>query len=115
MRTALLVVGLIWALIGVGNIIIGLYNINKMGSSEGWSVFTLIFNMVLFVLPGLGVAGLGKLIKKKAVSGSGDVKKCPKCAEEVKAAAVVCRFCGYDFSPKPEVADPVATREVENL
>ena len=24
-------------------------------------------------------------------------KQCPKCAERVKKAAVVCRFCGYEF------------------
>jgi hypothetical protein len=24
-------------------------------------------------------------------------KTCPRCAEEVKPAAVVCRFCGYNF------------------
>jgi hypothetical protein len=26
-------------------------------------------------------------------------KVCPKCAEQVKAAAAVCRFCGYEFFP----------------
>ncbi len=26
-----------------------------------------------------------------------DEKRCPSCAEAVKAAALRCRFCGYDF------------------
>lgn len=26
-----------------------------------------------------------------------DTKTCPKCAESVKSAALVCRYCGYNF------------------
>lgn len=28
-------------------------------------------------------------------------KKCPRCAELVKAEAQVCRFCGHDFVTTP--------------
>jgi hypothetical protein len=31
----------------------------------------------------------------------GEMKKCLKCAEDVKAEAEICRFCGYEFSPTP--------------
>jgi hypothetical protein len=30
-------------------------------------------------------------------------KTCPRCAETVKAAAVVCRFCGHEFLSMPTV------------
>ena len=33
---------------------------------------------------------------------NGDYKTCPRCAEQVRAAAVVCRFCGYEFPDASE-------------
>lgn len=35
-----------------------------------------------------------------------DEKVCPRCAETIKAAAVMCRFCQYEFSARP--ATPAA-------
>jgi hypothetical protein len=36
-----------------------------------------------------------------ASPGSGDVRPCPHCAEDIKRAANVCRFCGRDVDPVP--------------
>jgi hypothetical protein len=41
--------------------------------------------------------------KEKGIPLSGIEKKCPRCAELVKAEAKICRFCQFEFSvEKPE-------------
>jgi len=57
--------------------------------------------MVLFILPGLLVAGLGYYINAKRKPDPSSLKKCPVCAESIKKEARVCRFCGLEFASPP--------------
>ena len=113
----LIVVGLVWAALGFGNIVLGLGNIGlgTSGFSSVEATALLMNNMVFFVLPGLGVAGLGEMIRRKVAEpsrgsvsdlpGGGDsakLCKCPYCAEMIRCDAIRCRYCQSDV----ELSDP---------
>jgi hypothetical protein len=53
-----------------------------------------------------------KAIEARELS-SGDTRKCPHCAEIIKAEAKVCRFCGRDVEPIVSVAAPSALSRAE--
>jgi hypothetical protein len=40
---------------------------------------------------------------------AGPTKQCPQCAEDVQAAARVCRFCGHRFEEGLEMPGAIAT------
>src|SRR5262249_28590621 len=95
MGLLLKIVGSVWALLGAGNII-------GMPWDKGSSLiltFGLIFNMLLFVIPGLVVYGIGAGVSKGRNIQSGLNKKCPFCAEVIKQEARFCRYCGRELSP----------------
>lgn len=84
---------IIWVIVVIAA---GIVASNKNRSVIGWVILTgllLPIIIILLVLP--------KKPGDQNSSGS-DTKKCPSCAEEIKAEAVVCRFCNTKYPEQPE-------------
>jgi predicted Zn-ribbon and HTH transcriptional regulator len=78
-----------------------------------WAVGAFVVAVLLIFLFGLGILILGYMLIVKPDgtltvtyerrAASVEEKTCPRCAERIKAAALVCHFCGYEFAPPQEV------------
>ena len=74
---------------------------NKGREPFGWFFLALLLSPLLAGLFLLVSSDLKKekeaqLKSEAEIAGS---KACPRCAERVKAAALVCRFCNHEFAP----------------
>jgi Na+/melibiose symporter-like transporter len=80
---------------------------SKNRSAGGWAFAGALFGVFALI----AVACCAKLPTAAEAAAAREAantetKLCPRCAETVKAAAQVCRFCGHEFDPSTVLVEP---------
>jgi RNA polymerase subunit RPABC4/transcription elongation factor Spt4 len=93
-----------WLFIWVGLAVLIGYYYKQKGLNSAFGFFLSLFAspLVAFII-GAILSPESKVFEK--------LKKCPQCAEFVKAEAKICRFCNYEFKEEEKRTEKVITEE----
>jgi hypothetical protein len=103
---AVMIIIIFWLILSV---VIGVVASNRGRSGIGWFFLSMLISPVLALLFLIACRDLRMEAQfQKASPQINDATKvCPRCAETIKQAAKVCRFCGVEFqieAPSPRHA-----------
>lgn len=89
--------GILWIACGIFSAIIAS---SKGRSGFGWLVLGLIFGVLALLAVGfMPAVKIGDAMQKMGQPPIAPERKCPFCAETIKAEAIVCKHCGRDVEP----------------
>jgi hypothetical protein len=106
-------------LLGIGAVVVGVVDIGNVNdriqaitssssaiASVGMGLYAVVLGGVIAVIGGLIARPAPKLAPAAGapVSAAPVLKRCPRCAEDVKIDARVCRFCSYQFTAADDTA-----------
>ncbi|CAM4208457.1 zinc ribbon domain-containing protein [Vibrio neonatus] len=75
------------------SIFCGVYASSKGRSGFGFFLLAVLLSPIIGFIGALIASPIQSKVEEKAI-GSGDLRKCPMCAELVKAEALLCKHCG---------------------
>ena len=100
-----------WVLFGIACAVIAT---NKGRSGGGWFVLGFLlgpFGLILVLV----VPKNQEAIDNESIQ-SGEMKRCPYCAELIKMAAIKCRYCGEDLPEnQPQDSSNTATEKLADV
>ena len=101
-----------WILLWIAFCIIpALIASNKGRSAAGWFFGSLLLSPLLGAIIVACLPPIRSTVERDALA-SGEMRKCPQCAELVKREAKICQHCHSELTPLPpveEIREPVPT------